>query len=157
MFRPMRRREREMTREECEEVLASTKRGVLSLLGDEGYPYGVPLDFVYWQGKLYFHCAQQGHKLDAIASYDKASFVTMDDGVLEEGSWWYHVRSVISFGCIRVVDPSEEAWLPALRALGSKYFPPEKSVDASIARSGSRVNVLELTIEHMSGKNVQEK
>ena len=156
MFREMRRKDRELPREECEEILLREKRGVLCVLGDDGYPYGVPLDYVYREGRLYFHCAREGHKLDAIAACDKVSFTVHDDGVLEEGSWWYHVRSVICFGRAHLMPEGEEK-LAALRALGSKYFPPEKSVDASIEHSGSRVAMIEMEIEHLSGKHVREK
>ena len=66
MFRKMRRFKQQLSEEECLEILKTAKRGVLAVLGDEGYPYAVPLDFVYEDGKIYFHCAKEGHKLDAI-------------------------------------------------------------------------------------------
>ena len=157
MFRPLRRKERQLPAEDCERILSTAPRGVLSVLGDDGYPYGIPLDFVLFGGKLYFHCAREGHKLDAIAACDKACFTVMGEPVPEPNDWWYHVESVVCFGRARVVSPDEDVWPPALQALGHKYFPPEKSVDASIARSGSRVALIELTIEHLSGKHVHEK
>lgn len=156
MFREMRRRNQQLDEAACERILSQARRGVLAVLGDEGYPYAVPMNFLYDDGKIYFHCAQVGHKLDAIAACDKASFCVMDDGVLEEGSWWYHVNSVIAFGRIRRIE-DHGVTISALYKLGKKYFPPDYDVDADIANSSPRVAILELTIEHLSGKHVREK
>lgn len=156
MFREMRRKAQSLTTLECERILESEPRGVLALLGDEGYPYAVPLDFVYFDRKIYFHSAVTGHKLDAIATCDKASFCVMDKGRLEEGSWWYHFNSVIAFGHIRRIEDNG-VMLEALRKLGNKYFPSEEETEAEIARNLKRVAVLELAVEHLSGKRVREK
>mgnify|MGYP003224104069 CR=1 FL=1 len=78
MFREMRRSRQQLTREEAEAVLSRGTSGVLSVLGDEGYPYGVPLSYVYHDGKLYFHWARSGHKLDAVRACPKASFCVVD-------------------------------------------------------------------------------
>lgn len=155
MFREMRRFSQKLDVRECEELLRDEKRGVLAVLGDEGYPYAVPLNFVYADGALYFHSAREGHKLDAIMAHDKVSFCVHDQGVLEEGSWWYHVRSVIAFGRIERLQDQEQI-VRALRMLGRKYFPPEEDVDADIAKNLRRVAVLRLSIEHLSGKHVRE-
>ena len=82
MFREMRRFKQQISKEECTEVLRNEPRGVLSVLGDDGYPYGIPMDHWYSEtdGKLYFHCAKEGHKLDAIAKCDKAGYCVMDQG-----------------------------------------------------------------------------
>lgn len=157
MFRGMRRTKQQLSREDCEAILAQEKRGVLSLAGDGGYPYGVPLNFVYLDGKLYFHSAVEGHKLDAIASCDKACFTVWNQGYQNEGEWWYHVSSVICFGRARLV---EDAALKreSLMALAGKYFPPGHSdVPAEIERDWKRVAVIELEIEHMTGKLVKEE
>ena len=156
MFREMRRKGQELSKDECERILVNEPRGVLAVLGDEDYPYAVPLDFVYYDNKIYFHSAISGHKLDAIAKHSKASFCVTNKGRLEEGSWWYHFNSVIAFGRIRRVE-EEDIVLDALRKIGAKYFPPEEDVEAEIARSLARVAVLELTVEHLSGKHVREK
>lgn len=156
MIRAMRRSAQQLGQSECEELLRREKRGVLAVLGDDAYPYAVPLNFVYEDGALYFHCAREGHKIDAVASHPKASFCVHDDGVLEEGSWWYHVRSVIAFGRIaRVTDEDEVAC--ALRLIGTKYFPPSEDIEAEIVRSIKRVAVLKLSIEHLTGKHVREQ
>ncbi len=161
MFREMRRPKQLIALEECQEILASQKRGTLSVLGDDGYPYGLPLDFVYLPsvgqlGSIFFHSARQGHKLDAIAAHDKASFCVTDDGVLEEGSWWYHMRSVICFGRASLVE-DPQLLHDAFLALGQKYFPPEYDIEEDIAKSGPRARVIQLRIEHMTGKRVEER
>ncbi len=155
MFRPMRRHAQQLDHATCEELLRTQKRGVLAVLGDDEYPYAVPLNYVYLDGALYFHSAVEGHKLDAVTAHPKASFCVHDDGVLEEGSWWYHVRSVIAFGRVERVTDEDEV-IRALRRLGKKYFPPTEDIDADIARNLRRVAVLKLSVEHLSGKHVRE-
>ena len=108
MFREMRRKKQQAEEAECLEILRTAKRGVLAVLGDDDYPYAVPLDFVYEDGCLYFHCAVEGHKLDAVRKHEKASFCVLSEPVPEENDWWFHVTSVIAFGRIsEVKDPAE--------------------------------------------------
>ena len=156
MFREMRRHKQQLAEDECITILAQAPRGVLAVLGDDGYPYTVPLNFVYSDGKLYFHSAVSGHKLDAIAACDKCSFCVLDEGVQQEDDWWYHFNSVVAFGRIRRLE-DEKAIVAALRKLGNKYFPQDYDTEGDIARNLKRVAVLELTIEHLTGKHVQEK
>ncbi len=156
MFRPMRRAGQQLPEETCLEILQRAPRGVLSLLGDEGYPYGVPLDFVYEDGVIYFHCAKEGHKIDALKACDKASFCVLDEGRKEEGEWWYHFESVIVFGRIRLVEEEKEK-LRALRLLGGKLFPDQEMTEKDILKNGARVQVLALQAEHMTGKHIREK
>ncbi|MBR5400392.1 MAG: pyridoxamine 5'-phosphate oxidase family protein [Treponema sp.] len=100
MFRPMRRFKQQINDSECKEILKNEKRGVLSLLGDDGYPYGLPMSHLYSEedNKIYFHCAKEGHKIDAIKNYDKASFCVYDSGYRKEGEWALNINSVIVFG-----------------------------------------------------------
>ncbi len=155
-FRPMRRFKQQMTDQECVDLLRSAPRGVLGVIGDGGYPYTVPLDFLYDGGCLYFHCAKEGHKLDAIRSCDKVSFCVLSEGKKEPGDWWYHFDSVICFGRIRVVeDPVESDNL--LRKLGAKYFPQGYDLEDDMRKNAPRALVLQLRVEHMSGKHVREK
>ena len=161
MFRPMRRHAQQLTRDECDAILCAAPRGTLALLGDDDYPYALPLDYTYDKtagelGTLYFHSAVEGHKIDAIAAHDKASFCVLDEGRLEEDSWWYHFNSVIAFGRIRRLESWDEMY-PVLRQLGERYFPPTEDIEADIERNKNRVAVLALEIEHLSGKRVREK
>ena len=155
MFREMRRFRQQATEEECLEILKSAKRGVLAVHGDDGYPYTVPLDFVYEDGCMYFHGAKSGHKLDAIRRDDKVSFCVLSEGVKEENDWWYHFTSVICFGRMSEVTEQEEAYR-CLRLLGRKYMSTVEMVEEDMEKNAARAAVLKLTVEHMTGKHVKE-
>ena len=156
-FRKMRRFKQEMTREECLALLKSQPRGVLSLLGEGGYPYGLPIDYWYNEadGKLYCHGAREVHKLDAIRSCDNASFCVYDEGCREDGEWPLHICSVIVFGRIAPVT-DRAATLEACRRLAEKFTDDTAYIDAEIAAAADRVLCLALTPEHMTGKRVKE-
>ena len=156
MFRPMRRFKQQLSEEECARILQTEPRGVLAVLGDEDYPYTVPLDFVCHQGKLYFHGAGQGHKIDALTRHDKVSFCVMDQGYREEGDWALYIRSVVVFGRLRVVtDPAQTEEMA--RLIGLKYYPDPAEVEKELQQALDRVTILELTPDHMTGKLVHEK
>lgn len=156
-FREMRRFRQKLTAEECAEVLSTQPRGVLAVAGDGGYPYALPLDFFYdaQSGSLYFHCAKEGHKLDAIRRCEKVSFCVMDEGFRRAGEWALNIRSVIVFGRIRIVEDAARRE-EILRALGRKYYPDPDDVEEEIRRDGSRALCLELVPDHVSGKLVNE-
>jgi len=155
-FRPLRRIRQAATEEECRSILESAQRGVLSVIGENGYPYGLPINFIFRDGKIYFHCAREGHKLDAIRANGKVCFTVLSEPVRNEGEWWYCLTSVIVFGRAReVTDPSEAE--PLLRALGAKYFPEGYDIEADIRRNGPNALIIEITPDHISGKHVREK
>lgn len=157
MFRTMRRFKQELTREECLAVLRSQPRGVLSLLGENGYPYGLPIDYWYNEtdGKLYFHGAKEGHKIDAIRACDKASFCVYDEGQRVAGEWPLHFCSVIVFG--RIAPVTDAALTEtACRRLAEKFTDDAAYIDAEIAAARDRVLCLALTPEHMTGKRIKE-
>ncbi|MCR5546786.1 MAG: pyridoxamine 5'-phosphate oxidase family protein, partial [Lachnospiraceae bacterium] len=105
MFREMRRIKQKISEEECIRVLKEQKRGVLSVLGDDGYPYGMPINQWYCEkdGHIYFHGAKNGHKIDAIRNCDKVSFCVYDEGYRKEGDWALNINSVIVFGRLHEV------------------------------------------------------
>ena len=105
---------------------------------------------------MFFHCAMEGHKLDAIRAHDKACFTVIDEPQKEPGDWWYHVRSVICFGRIHILEDEAEKDR-RLRQLGAKYFPDGYDIESDMQRNALRALVLAFTIEHMSGKRVREK
>ena len=157
MFRPMRRFKQQISDEECKKILKTEKRGVLSLLGDNGYPYGLPLSHLYSEedGTLYFHGAKEGHKIDAIKNYDKASFCVYDSGYRKEGEWALNINSVIVFGRIRPVEDREKT-LSKVLALGIKYHPTVEAAKEELDKAADRVLCLEMEIEHITGKLVNE-
>ena len=157
MFREMRRFKQQIPNEECIEILKNEPRGVLSVLGDDGYPYGVPLDHWYSEndGKLYFHCAKEGHKLDAISKCDKVSYCVMDKGYQKEGEWALNICSVIVFGRIREVT-DEDKKKEICTCLCQKFTDDETYLEKEMKNAFPRVCCLELDIEHMTGKLVNE-
>ncbi|MBQ7447689.1 MAG: pyridoxamine 5'-phosphate oxidase family protein [Eubacterium sp.] len=155
MFRKMRRFKQQLPEEECLKILETAPRGVLAVLGDDGYPYTVPLNFVHHEGRLYFHTAFNGHKVDAIKNYDKASFCVLNEGYQNPGEWWYYFKSVIAFGKIRILEDRDEI-NEKLRLLARKYM-PEKEIEPDMAKNAHHAGMIELTIEHVTGKRVEEK
>lgn len=157
MFRPMRRFKQQISEAECIRILKEQPRGVLSLIGDDGYPYGIPLDHWYCEedGKLYFHGAKEGHKIDAIASCDKVSYCVMDEGFRKEGEWALNINSVIVFGRIRLVTDPEKAKLICTN-ITRKFTDDEAYLAHELQHAFPRVQCLELTPEHMTGKLVNE-
>ena len=104
MFREMRRKKQVLPEEVCTSILNRGTSGVLALMGDEGYPYAVPMSYVYDDGKLYFHCAKEGHKLDAVRRCSKASFCVIDQDQIVPEEYTTYFRSVILFGTIRILE-----------------------------------------------------
>lgn len=158
MFREMRRSEKQrIPMGECIELLKAEPRGVLAVLGDDGYPYTVPTDHWYCEedGKIYFHSGKVGHKIDAIRRCDKASFCVYDQGFRREGEWALNIRSVIAFGRIRVVEDPRQA-MEITRQLSYKYTTDTEYIEREIRDSGRNTLVFALEIEHMSGKLVNE-
>ena len=126
--------------EECIEILKTQLRGVLSVLGDDDYPYGIPINHYYCEedGKLYFHGGTKGHRIDAMHSHGKASF-----------------RSVIVFGRLEEVEDHDRA-IEITRALCHKFTSDEEYIEKEIENAGARTMVVCLTPEHMTGKTVLE-
>jgi len=152
----MRRIKQQLPNEECIKILEEEPRGILSVLGDNGYPYGMPMDYVYNDGKIIFHSALEGHTYDSIKNYDKVSFCVLNKGQKVENDWYYIFKSVIVFGRIKEVTDEEER-LQKLRILGNKYFPSEEYTEDEINKFFERTLVLEIEIEHLTGKIVTEK
>lgn len=156
MFRPMRRKKQEMPREETIAIIKKATSGVLAVLGDDGYPYAVPLSHFYNDGKLYFHCAAEGHKLDAIQNCEKASFCVVDRDEVVPERYTTYFRSAIAFGRIRILKDKEEIY-SAIDKLAQRFNPGDDEGRAKeIAQSMSRLCVLEMTIEHLTGKEARE-
>lgn len=154
MFRKMRRFKQQLTDEQCIHILKTEKRGVLSVMGEDGYPYGVPMNFIYDDGKIYFHGAKEGHKIDALKANPKVSFCTYTKGVQNPKKIGLDVQSVIVFGHINFVDDPEKI-KDQLYKIGYKYNPPE-TVAPEVERTLKRTQILELTIDHMTGKQINE-
>lgn len=155
MFRELTRKKQQLPPDACKEILHQEPRGVLAVQGDDGYPYALPINFYFdeAENKIYFHSGKVGHKLDAIARSDKASFCVCDKGCHKEGHWSLNFRSVIVFGRIRVVDD----WSDALMVAFCKRFTDDMDyINREIEAFRNGTAVLCLEIEHMTGKLVNE-
>lgn len=152
MFREMRRKAQQLSREESLEILREGTSGVLSLFGDRGYPYGVPMSYTYEEGKLYFHSAVTGHKVDAIKNCEKASFcvIALDD--VQPEALTTNYKSVIAFGGIRILTGDEK--LRAILSIGRKYSSVlgEETLLEEIRGAMDRMILFTLEIRHLTGK-----
>ncbi len=157
MFREMRRKRQQMPESEAVAILERGSHGVLAVLGDGGYPYAVPISYVYEDGKIYMHCAKSGHKLDAVRACEKASFCVVDQDEVVQAEFTSHYRSAIAFGRIReITDDAEKRRMVSL--LARKYCPdlPQAEHDKAMERDWAPLNMLELTIEHLTAKQAKE-
>ena len=152
MFREIRRKKQLLPEETVVEMLQRNTSGTLALLGDDDYPYAVPLSFIYLNGKLYFHSAKNGHKIDAVRNYEKASFCVIDRDQIVPEKFTTHYRSVIAFGKVRLIEEVEEMRSIAT-ALAMKYSGDfaEQIPDEFKAYVNNLV-IIEMTIEHMTAK-----
>lgn len=157
MFREMVRQKQQLAKEECIEILKNEKRGVLSVLGDDDYPYGMPLNHYYCEedGKIYFHGGKKGHKIDAMKRHDKASFCVYDKGFRKEGEWALNIRSVIVFGRIEFI-PDRETTYRISAELSRKFTNDEEYIRRELEKSGPGTLMFALIPEHMTGKLVNE-
>ena len=157
MFRPLTRIKQQLSDEECIEILKNEKRGVLSVLGDNEYPYGMPMNHFYNEedGCLYFHSGKKGHKVDAFTKHNKASFCVYDQGYIKEGEWSLNIKSVIVFGKIEIID-DEEKMYDIVRKLSYKFTNDDTYIDYEINKSGKATLMFVLKPEYITGKIINE-
>lgn len=157
MFRELARKNKQLPREVCIALLRDERRGVLSVTGDDGYPYGMPMNHFYNEadGCLYFHCGRAGHRLDALKRDSKVSYCVMDKGVRPEGEWAYTVQSVIVFGRMEIIDDWDS--VVDITTKLCRLFPCDEAyIQKEIAQSGKGTLLLKLSPEHICGKRVTE-
>ena len=156
MFREMRRKRQQLSGEESIGILQKVTSGTLALLGDNDYPYAVPISYVYYDGKLYFHSALSGHKVDAIRQCDKASFCVIEQDDVQPEKYTTFFRSVIAFGRIHIIEDETEK-LEMARMLGNRYNPNnDESLQKELESGLSRMLMIRFDIEHMTGKEAIE-
>ena len=155
-FRAMRRKRQQLSEEESIEILRKATAGTLALLGDGGYPYAVPISYVYANGKLYFHSALSGHKVDAIRNFDKASFCVIEKDDVQPERYTTFFRSVIAFGRIHIIEEEQEK-LETARLLGDRYNPnQEEALQKELEHGFTRMLMIRFDIEHLTGKQAIE-
>lgn len=155
-FREMRRKRQQLSEEESVGILQRATAGTLALLGDDDYPYAVPISYVYHEGKLFFHSALTGHKIDAIRKCDKASFCVIERDDIQPEKYTTFFRSVIAFGRIHIIEDEMEK-LETARMLGNRYHPnDDETLQKEIENGLSRMVAIRFDIEHLTGKEAIE-
>lgn len=155
MFRELRRIKQLLSTEDSEVVLNDADTGVLAVLGDEDYPYAVPVNYVYEDNKIYFHCAKQGHKIDAIQKHDKVSFTVIAEDTVVPETFSTNFKSVIAFGRASIIE-DEQAKLSAIRLINQKYAPNHmESGEEEIKKYQNAFYIVQIEIEHLSGKQAK--
>lgn len=157
MFRELERKHQQLSMEECIQILKSETRGVLSVLGDDDYPYGMPMNHWYHEadGCIYFHCGYGGHRLEALRKHDKVSFCIYDKGYRNEGQWALKVKSVIVFGRMEVLD-DPDLIADITTRLSHKFTQDDTYIKKEIESSAHKTLLLRLKPEHICGKLITE-
>ena len=159
MFRPLRRAFHALNETDTKELLLKERRGVLAMTGDEGRPYAVPISFYYDEpnDRLLFHSSPIGHKADSLEKDDRVCFTVYGAERIDPAEPWApYMRSAVVFGrCRRIADAEKHD--AALRLFALKYYPDAAAAENEISRSGRAAAMYEIMIEHMTGKEIQEK
>lgn len=155
MFREMRRSKQLLSMEDTAAVMDRCTNGTMACIGDEGYPYSVPLSYVYYNNKIYFHSAKAGHKIDAITKNPAVSFSVIDEDTIVSEEYTTYFRSVIAFGKARITEGDEH--LEAFKALVEKYSgdQPEEAKHKEIAGC-AQAYIIAIDVEHITGKEAIE-
>lgn len=159
MFRPLRRKKRAITDKQARELLADCKRGVFAVNGDDGYPYAIPVNYFFdtEHDKIYFHGAKAGHKVDALKRNDKVCFTVYGNDWYKDDDWAPYVQSTVVFGRCRLVNDDPAFVEDTIRQLALKYYPSAEEAEEEIKQSIGGVQLYEIAVEHLCGKQIQEK
>jgi len=157
MFRELTKIKQKLRNEECIEILKSEKRGVLSINGLNGYPYGIPLNHYYNEedNRIYFHSGKIGYKIDSLKENNKVCYTVYDKGYLKDDFWALNVKSVIIFGSVYFVNDINKIE-EISRKLSNKFINDEKYINDEINRSLKNTLMFYIEIENMCGKLVNE-
>lgn len=157
MFREVRKKVNEIDNDEIMNLLVNSRRGVLSTKGDDGYPYAIPINYIYdkERNSIVFHTSKSGHKINSLKNDNKVCFTILGDEEIKDKDWAPYVKSVIVFGKCRPLDDFNKA-MQALKKFAMKFYPSEEMVDKEIEKTGNAVQMFEIEIGHMTGKQVQE-
>ena len=159
MFRTIRKKVNEISIDMAKELLRSSRRGILAVQGDNGYPYAIPINYLYDEDTetILFHGAKAGHKVDALKACDKVCFTVYGNETVKDEAWAPYVQSAVVFGRCHLIDQDKkEITFDLLKKFAMKYYPNEDMVIEEIAASGKATQMFQIEIEHISGKEVQE-
>ncbi len=157
MFRELTRKKQALSQEECIALLKEEPRGILSVLGDHGYPYGLPINHWYCEedGRIYFHSGKTGHKIDALNGCEKASFCVLDRGFRRENEWALNIKSVIVFGRVECIREPQKI-IEICRRISEKFTKDTAYIEEEIRQHAAHTLCLALTPEQICGKLVNE-
>jgi len=155
MFREMRRKKQLLSTEDTVAVMDRCTNGVLACYGDDDYPYAVPVSYVYFNDKIYFHSAKSGHKIDAIMINPKVSFTVIDEDTIVSEEYTTYFRSIIAFGKARIAEGDER--FKAFEALVEKYSgdQPKEAKHKEITGC-TQSHIIAIDVEHIAGKEAIE-
>lgn len=158
MFREQRRKNKQLSIEDTKHLLINERRGVLSVIGDDNYPYGVPINYIYIEedNKIYFHSSRIGHKVDSIKKSNKVCFTVYGNEKTKEENWAPYMQSVIIFGRCNIIT-NQDNCIKLIRKFANKYYPNKELIEEEIEKSIKAVQMCEIEIEHLTGKEIQEK
>lgn len=158
MFRKIRKIKNEINQAEAKELLKNSRRGILAMNGDDGYPYAIPVNYFYdeTEGKIFFHGAKAGYKVDCLKSSDKVCFTVIGSEMIRAEEWAPYMQSVVIFGRCQLIDDKQNA-MKRLKDFAMKYYPSENMVLDEIKEDGKATQMFEIDVEYMTGKEVQEK
>lgn len=158
MFRTIRKKKNEISIEASKNLLHNARRGVLAVNGENGYPYAIPVNYLYDEEnqRIYFHGSRVGYKVDAIKSCDKICFTVFGNETIKKEAWAPFLQSVVIFGRCRLIEDPSMA-MELLKRFARKFYPNEHMIDEEISFSGKAVQMYEIEIEYLSGKEVQER
>ena len=157
MFRDLTRKHKQLPQDECIRILTEEKRGILSVNGDDGYPYGMPMNHFYnsEDGCIYFHCGKGGHRNDSLEKCGKVSFCVHDKGYTKDGEWALNIKSVIVFGKMEIIDDMDSI-VRITEKLSHKFTNDDEYIQKEIKGFASKTLLLRLVPEHICGKLVNE-
>lgn len=158
MFRKIRKTKNEIGIDDAKLLLKTERRGVLSVNGDDGYPYCIPINYLYCDevGKIYFHGSRVGHKVDSIKNCDKVCFTVFGNESIKNELWAPYVQSVVVFGRCRLIT-NQDLSIQLVEKFAKKYYPNETLVKKEVDTYGKAVQMFEIEIEYLSGKEIQER
>lgn len=158
MFRKLRKIKNEINQTEVKELLKTSRRGILAMNGDDGYPYAIPVNYLYDEAeeKIFFHGAKAGYKVDCLKASEKVCFTVLGSEMIIDEVWAPYVQSAVVFGRCKLIDDNQIA-MKRLKDFAMKYYSREDMVLDEIKASGKATQMFEIDIEYMTGKEVQEK
>ncbi len=158
MFRPVRKKVNVISVELAKDLIKDSRRGVLAVNGDDGYPYAIPINYLYDEEsqKIFFHGSKVGHKVDSLKKSDKICFTVYGNEHIKEESWAPYLQSAVVFGRCHLIEDNDRA-MKVLKDFAMKYYPNDTMVVEELAISGRATQMFEISIEHISGKQVQER